>query len=293
MKAFPGYFRFSVLAVSVVSNVLTFLIYVTLRPLRNTFGYSLMCFLLSNASAQFLLEFVAQYAIVVDVACKVVACLSHFFWLSSFSWITALAWDLFVTLSPKRLQVRKMFSLSRKRFCAYFAFGFGVPFAIICCCLILGLFPSVEIWYGSTNDVECWLGGELAILLAIGVPLVLCLVTNSVLFTLTISSLHKHGETLRVLRVTSPARLYHQGTRVDVMVYFKLSLLMGIAWMFGFLADFLQFPVMWYLFYLSFAIQGILIFCFYGLSKRARRLLAAKVKIRSFLSPSSLRTSRV
>ncbi|KAJ8026810.1 G-protein coupled receptor Mth2 [Holothuria leucospilota] len=257
------------IAVAVVCHLATFVTYATFRALRNTFGISLMCFVMSLVIALSLLEFVADYVTGITYLCKTVAIASHFFWLSSFCWVTVLARDLHVTLSPSKMRVRQASSL--KRLASYCCFGWGLPCIIVALCITMWLIdiPEIPVMYGSAQGMSCWLYDDLIQLLAVAAPLVGCMSANVCFFLMISRSLYNYKKDSRVTQNDFPNR---KRRIIELLVYVKVSLLMGFAWIVGFLADFTRVKVLWWLFYLSFLIQACLIFVFFGLSGKVRNM---------------------
>ncbi|KAJ8040314.1 G-protein coupled receptor Mth2 [Holothuria leucospilota] len=259
------------IAVAVVGHLATFCTYAVFKPLRNTFGVSLMSFVISLALALCLQEFVNDYVINVAYLCKAVAIVAHFFWLASFAWMNVLAWDLRATLSLTKMRVRK--PSSRKRLGAYCCFGWGVPLVVVSTCITLWLwnFHGLSIQYGPVRDFTCWLSDDLIVLAAVGGPLVLCLSANAILFIMVARSLYKHKKSSKVLEAEKDPK-QHKSKVIELLVYVKISMLMGFSWIFGILADFTKIDVLWWFFYLSYLIQAVVIFVFFGLSPRARKM---------------------
>ncbi|KAJ8026809.1 G-protein coupled receptor Mth2 [Holothuria leucospilota] len=257
------------IAITICFHLATFVTYATFRPLRNTFGISLMCFVMSLAIALCLLEFVADYIKGIEYLCQIIAIGSHYFWLSSFCWVTVLAWDLHVTLSPTKLRVRQASSL--KRLVAYCCFGWGLPCFIVAVCVTLWVIdiPQFSVTYGSVQGTLCWIHDHLIRLIAVAGPLVFCIFTNICLSLMIWRSLYNYKKDSRVTQndLHNPKR-----RMLELVVYVKVSMLMGFSWIFGFLADFTKVEALRWFFYLSFLIQACLIFVFFGLSGKVRNM---------------------
>ncbi|KAJ8040243.1 Adhesion G-protein coupled receptor G6 [Holothuria leucospilota] len=259
------------IAVAIVGHVATFCTYAAFKPLRNTFGISLMSLVISLAIALCLQEFVNDYVINVAYLCEAVAIVSHFFWLASFTWMNVLAWDLRATLSLTKMRVRK--PSSRKRLGAYCCFGWGMPLLVVTTCIIMWKwnFHGLSIRYGPVRDFTCWISDDLTSLAAVGGPLALCMVANAILFTMVARSLYKHKKSSEVLDAEKDPK-QHKRKVIELMIYVKISALMGFSWIFGFFADFTKIDVLRWLFYLSYLVQAVVIFVFFSLSPRARKM---------------------
>ena len=59
---------------------------------------------------------------------------------------------------------------------------------------------------------------------------------------------------------------------------FQVSAILGVSWIWGFLAGFLNMEVFWWIFVILNAYQGVLIFLSYGVAKRSRQLWQEHLK---------------
>lgn len=215
-------------AVAVTSHVATFTIYALLKPFRNTFGCSLMCFILSITIAVCLMQFVSGNISQDGKFCKAIAISSHLFWLSSFSWMTVLAWDLCATLSPSKIRLKNAFSF--RRFALYCSLGWGMPLFVILICILLSLVNAGRVFeiYGLVKDGTCWLKDPLTILYAVGVPLLTCIVINLFLFAVITRNLYQHHKNSKHLRSMEAAQIKNSIIEVSVFVkvrvYFQIHL---------------------------------------------------------------------
>ena len=54
--------------------------------------------------------------------------------------------------------------------------------------------------------------------------------------------------------------------------HFQISAVLGVSWLWGFVAGFLNIDALWWIFVILNAYQSVLIFLSYGVSKRSRQL---------------------
>ncbi|XP_071830447.1 uncharacterized protein [Apostichopus japonicus] len=265
--------------VAVFSHIATFLTYLIFSKLRNTFGISLMSFVFSVAMGIVFVQYVNDFVITVnDRLCQSFAVIGHFCWLSSFSWLTILVWDLYATLASTTLRIRK--ASSNRRLALYCCLGWVLPFLIIAACLTMWLceLTNISISYGSVQGKTCWINPPLVSLFVVGVPLTVSFLANMVLFSLIGRSFYHHRSNSAVLRKGSnSSTTSRKGKQVELIVYIKMAMLMGFSWFFGFLSEFSGVEVLWAFYYLSFLLQGLVVFIFFGLGGRAGVLWRSKL----------------
>ncbi|KAF2350610.1 GPCR family 2 secretin-like, partial [Trinorchestia longiramus] len=112
----------------------------------------------------------------------------------------------------------------------------------------------------------CWFGQRKALLVFFAAPLMLIMVINVVFFVL---SAHMIANTTRSTAKYSSQRKHHS----LVKLYMRLALLMGLSWIVGILAGYLQHEVLWYIFIFLNAFQGAFIFGAFTCKKKVLSLL--------------------
>ena len=76
-------------------------------------------------------------------------------------------------------------------------------------------------------------------------------------------------------------------SRKRLVLYTKLSTIVGLTWVSGFIATATKFEVLWYIFIVLNASQGIFIFVSFALSKKVLRLLKERKQLTSSMALSS------
>ncbi|XP_070196470.1 putative adhesion G protein-coupled receptor E4P [Littorina saxatilis] len=246
------------LILSVVCLSLTLLLYSVFRPLRNQHGQKVMCMAgtLLLAKASFWLSNVHD-----DVMCQVVAILLHFLWLSAFSWMSTVSLDLAQTFmnnvpskGPTDCCSR---GLPRQALRSFFP-----PTVLVTTFVILHVQPDIKgyVRYGRSRD-GCRLTTQVGLLAGVIVPVGLSLVFNLVCFVVALISIERKRMSKKMGRYSGEKRL--QGGCCRVLLYLKLSLVMGGPWLLSYFAESLATPWLLVISVALSSLQGVLVFCVY------------------------------
>ncbi|KAJ8031662.1 G-protein coupled receptor Mth2 [Holothuria leucospilota] len=263
------------IALSITCLLLTFITYCTFPSLRNSFGITLMNFVAAFALGQFLIHFVTDYVTQWGFACTAVAIATHFAWLATFAWMNLLAWNLKSTFDNKKL--RAINYTSWKTMLGYFCYGWIVPLCVvsICCTLFFVLSDTIPITYGLIKGVTCWIGnGWVAFSVVIG-PLAVTIIVNGVLFVLIVNGIRRSR-----FRPKDPEEKLpnDRGKTAELLIYIKISLLMGFVWVLGFFISFDKSRILWYTYYTLQALQGFLVMLLFAFNRRVRLLWRSKLR---------------
>nr|XP_054762317.1 uncharacterized protein LOC129268859 [Lytechinus pictus] len=255
-------------AISSTCLLATLITYIAFSTLRNRQGVSIMNFIVALFFGQILLQYVRLSVSGLVIPCIVAAVLSHFFFLASFVWTTILAWDLSRSFAASNMKTFSSSSFGGKMI-AFLVIGWGTPllFVFITILLQFGGFqngPLLE--YDSTR---CWLA-TLSSIVMFFVPMSICLLTNLVLFIITIHGVHSIKKTTSMLKAGQDSQLKQWA--VELRIYIKISTLLGFTWLFGFLMMVVRVPFTEYLFVIVSGFQGIFIFLSFGANKRVKKL---------------------
>ncbi|XP_078374912.1 G-protein coupled receptor Mth2-like isoform X1 [Oculina patagonica] len=131
-------------------------------------------------------------------------------------------------------------------------------------CVTLDLNDTVKIGYGLGGF--CWIKNGTALLAIVGVPVALVILFNFIALTWTVISIHK------VRKVTN--KLTDQGNQSSLaLLYIKLTCVLGLTWVFGFLSSIVKTDATAYLFVAINSLQGFFICLTFVAKKRTVALL--------------------
>ena len=239
----------------------TLVVHAALPSLRTVPGRCVMALSLSLFLAQLMFQLSSLAGSVFPV-CVMMACLQHYFWLSSFCWMSVLAFDLSSTFSGGGKLMDT--SHKEKHFRNFNIYAWSVPMAFVFTALILQFANGMSIY---ANELFCWLDGTQNLLIFFIAPLAITLCCNFVFFIRCVVGIY------RTKKITQKAR---RGTKCDIFIYVKLSSLMGFTWISGFLANAVQIKEFWYVFIVCYTLQGVAIGITFGMSPRVFKMIRAK-----------------
>ncbi|KAI1285474.1 G-protein coupled receptor Mth [Halotydeus destructor] len=235
------------LSISIAGLTLHLLTCAVVKKLRNLPGKLLMslCISLLCGQLSFLLSPMVQP---FTTNCKLVAILSHYFFAASFCWSTVLAVDVYRTLTTMQVKESKW-----DQFISYSICAWSVPLVII----LINLYLDVHCLSFAPNygQALCWINQKKSLLWSFAIPLAITLLANVAFFTLT---------TVTLLKSNNVKRIQSSKRKIHFYLYLKLAVIMGLTWIFGFLAalwpssEYKKY--LWYPFIVFNGLQGAFIF---------------------------------
>ncbi|XP_052809463.1 G-protein coupled receptor Mth2-like [Mya arenaria] len=262
------------LVISIISLLLTVFVYVTFSQLLNTPGKILLCLVVSLLLAQ-LFFLISSEVSSHPLACKILAIVDHYFFLAAFCWMNVIAFDLWKTFSSKFTAYSSSGS-ARKRLLFYSIYGWVTPLLIVGVALFLefGQLDSIDTsqkpFYGRNI---CWISSRNSLIIFFLGPLALFKVFDITSFIFTavyIARARKQGAVARRKKNTC-----------SLLINIKLSLVMGLTWVFAFVANVANLQFMWYLFIIFNTLQGLFIAISFLCTRKFFRLVHEKYEILS------------
>ncbi len=261
---------------SVIALLILLMIYAANPPLQNLPGKCLMSFSFSLFLAQ-LLFLVGMFIRNFSDICKVIAILTHFFFLVSFFWMNVMAFDVWRTFHS---QFQTNTLDHKMKFICYSCYAFIIPSLIITFTSTIDHISISTLSKPAYGIGLCWITNKQAIFYYFALPLSLILSCNIILFSIAIWNIYK------VQRGTEVLRKGKSGIKCKRLVlYMKLSTIMGLTWIFGFLASLTSVDMIWYLFVMFNSLQGLFICIAFTFNTKVYRL--TKAKMRRFIESDS------
>ena len=249
------------LSVSILSFLLVLVTYTLFEELRTLPGIYLMNLCLAHLLVNLL--HLATGNVESKVACSVIAVLLHYFLLVSFTWMSIIAFETWKVFSKIRVPHRNL-SRREKRFhlLRRITLGWFCAFVFIVICVTLDQSNTVVFQYGGMKG--CWINNTHASLYFFVLPVSFSLSFNSVFFTLTVRTIRQTNNQTR--RVT-----HHTQNRQTTATSFKISILMGFTWIFGFLQDLVS-DYFEYLFIIFATLQGLYVVLAFVFKARVKQM---------------------
>ncbi len=241
------------ITLSMVCLLFTFLIYCYFNALRHGPGVYIMSFVATLFFAQLLFIFNKQFH-PIPLACQIIAGLQHFLWLSAFFWMNALALDIFNRISSNVVVISH-----RKTFFKFSSYAWGLPFSFVAVCFVLDFVHILDFGYGQGQS--CWITNQSNLLIFFGVPVLVIILANVVLFIKTAIHIYHIGK-------QASQTCINQDNKTMLIIFIKISSTMGFGWLFGFLASALNISFFWYLFVICCSLQGVQVWLSFVMNKR-------------------------
>ena len=273
-------------ACSIVCFVALIGTYLTVKPEFSLMDRNVVCLSIFLFLAH-VLQLTTVFFNETVVYCKISAVVLHWSLLVSFSWMSVISYDLFITFT----KLRKLHhDTTKKRFKRYAIVVFTSCTIVVLVCVFLGIPNSDYTGYGFQG--KCFITKFWANLIAFTIPIILMLLINAVLMIVTIVK-------LRSMEKASHRALTHndnkQSSRKKVVISaltLKLSVLLGLGWLFGFIGPFIASGAMQFIFNVIVSFQGTFIYIAFGCHKSlVERCCKRKVTKRDrLLNPSTQNT---
>ena len=256
--------------VSLFSLLFHFVVYMCLPPLRNIPGKCLICLVVSLFVGQ-LLFLVGTPRTEIPEVCVSLAVIMHFAFLAAFFWMNVMAFDIWRTFTPDSFQSPS--DERAIRFTWYSVYAWFIPLLVVGIGLLLHfsdpMLPLDGKYRPNYGDGLCWITRRMPLLYLFAIPVGILILCNIILYILTIKNLCILSEN---------AKMVDSNNKWRFVLYIKLSFIMGLTWVFGFLAAITDMTVLWYVFIIFNSLQGAFICVAFVCTKKVYRLISEKVK---------------
>ncbi|XP_033099018.1 adhesion G protein-coupled receptor L3-like [Anneissia japonica] len=258
-------------SLSLLGLFLTFAIRCIYKELRTTSGKIVMNIAASLFLAQLGTLF-SKSLVEYTQACFLMAALLHYLWLVAFVWMLMMSILLFRSFRSLKSAVanrKKKQSVKLHLFCCW-----GLPLLFVAILLTLHFCDRVPIQFSYGDETVCWIRDEFAAFLFLGIPMATILCLNSIMFVVIVRGIYQNTRSSRAIRRNSIKEEFTS----NLIIFIKISCIMGLTWIFGFLASFTDEPYIWYIFVIFNSLQGVFIFMAFTLSSLMKVLFGKKKK---------------
>ena len=235
-------------SVGFIFLVALFITYICFDDLQTSYGkciVTLSILVIGKNTVQILAYVLKRYRI----PCKIVAVVLHWLLLSVFCWMASIGCDLVVTFSRIRLPSQLAQKRKARR---YMAFSFITPSLIVLSCLVMDL--NTTQLYGS-NGV-CFISQKMANIISIVIPVSIVLFFNTICLVSTIYFIRSTNKASKLLSKTEARKPSISFTIMAI----KLSLLLGIGWVIGYIGSAIESTILLYTFLVLDSFQGVLVY---------------------------------
>ena len=251
---------------SMVALIVRILLHLCLPSLSDRVANRLvvcLAFSLLVAFSAFLLRVVASPS---EWFCYLLGVTSYWAFIAAFCWMACISFDITLILRSS-YKVRKIGSRN-KAFIVYAVFSLGFPTAISSLSVILN-HVDTSLEFKANFSLHCWISTEKGLLLYFVLPAALLVLLSVVFFVTSTVYLYLTSSKIKSSR--------RNQTKSRLFLHLKIFLLMGLAWVFGFLASAVEQDWMWYLFILLNSSQGVFLLVVYLTSRNVKSVLREKM----------------
>ncbi|XP_067672877.1 uncharacterized protein [Haliotis asinina] len=246
------------LFISLLGLMITMVIYALVRTLRNIPGKIILSLTTSLFFANLTVLF-APRAESLPTLCMVVAALMHYLFLDAFLWMNVMAADVWFTFSKSFVKAGDG-GKSSKRFLFYNIYARGVALVLVTKAVTVDNVVSESQYKPNYGHGLCWITNKRGLLVFFASPLLLLICLNFVFFSIAAKNIHDAKR--------KSAAYLGKGDSNQFGIYVKLSVIMGLTWVLGFLASLFPYTVMWYIYIIFNTLQGMFICIAFVFTKR-------------------------
>lgn len=261
---------------SIICLTLYLIVFCLVPDLRNLSGRNLSSLCVSLIIVYFCFAIAPLQNQNSTDLCKVIAFIKYYGLLASFCWTGVIAFDIYQTIRNSLNALRHKNGPQTTRFWVYSSICWLIPLLAV---VFIWLIENGHFDETITDDFrpnfgknkECWFSHRKSLLIFFVLPVGLITVLNLIFFLLTSKNL---------LLTTNRNKLKFSSTsnsKLDFNIYLRLFLLMGLTWMFGFLATYFDKIYLWYLFTLFNTLQGVFIFIAFACKRNVMKKLRIKL----------------
>ena len=325
-----GFFKYSIgqrlvsdicLAISVICLAFHIGIHAALPKLRNLPGKNLLSLACALFVAQllFLTAMGAREAVGYG-CCAALGVLTHYTYLAAFFWMNVMGFDICRTFTGQKTR-RSPGAGQRTTFRFYSLYAWGCPVVIVTMGVVLDFTNILDDYAPMYGGHICWISNRNGLGVFFVLPLAVLLFENIILFSMTVLSIFRQAKEAQyavdknqsyrnednkqkpggsALEKLQPAAAIPkrnstkshgtQKMKIRCVLYIKLALIMGLGWVFGFIAALAKLPALLYPFILFNALQGAFIFIAFDCKRKIYFMIYLWVNKRPHPSDSSAST---
>ena len=291
------------LSISLIGLAAHISIHLALPKLRNVPGKNLLSLSCGLFIGQllFLTAIGSKEQLGADL-CSVIGAAIHWSYLSAFFWMSVMGFDIWRTFSGSQFCNHSVGGQHRRHlYWTYFTYALGTPMMIVALGLALDLTPGLSDYYAPQYGAHlCWICNKRGLAIFFVLPIMLLLVTNTILFSLTVLSIVKQKragqfavEKSQTGQVLASARSTNRdGQQIRFVLSVKLAVIMGLGWISGFVAAMADLPGLWYPFIVLNATQGAFIFLAFNCKRKIYYMLYRRLMKRPHPADTSITSFR-
>ena len=266
-----GWITISCLSLSILSLVILLITYIIFSELRTLPGKNLMhlAFTLLMSSVSWIISSFTQPE-QHPRFCIALIMVQHYFLIASFTGTNVIAFHMWKTFSKELSAPRTSRKHERNLFTIYVLSVWFFSATLVGTCFILERKNLINVGYGD-SDI-CWFRHKLGFIYFTILPNAMSLLFNIFTFLITALHLRKHSENIAARQCQGSVK------RSYLVIYLKLSSLMGFTWLFGLLDVAVNVSrIFEYLFVICTCLQGVFISMAFVFKKEVLKMYKEKM----------------
>ena len=251
-------------SLSCLALLVLLIIYSIFPSLRNLPGKTLMC-LAASLLVFMLLTMLGFSMTEPKQLCITMGVIVHFSLLAAYFWMNVMSYDIWSTFSGDTAHASSEELTVRFRWYSAYAWGTSAFLVLISLSVNFGTGQEsiLSPQYGKTI---CYINNRYALILFVGFPYFVLILSNIIFYILTLRSIENIGETTKLVqdKDQQTQRLY---------LYMKLSSIMGVTWLVGIVAILADHEAVYYIFIILNSFQGLFVALAFLCTKKVFRLV--------------------
>ncbi|XP_071041934.1 probable G-protein coupled receptor Mth-like 3 [Parasteatoda tepidariorum] len=258
--------------VSMVCCLAHLIVFSFVSDLQNLPGYNLAS-LCASLFMSYLFMIIAQTQQEAEntIMCTTSGVLTHFFFLASFLWMFVMAFDVFRSILLATGSMRasnKEFKV--KKFVWYSLFSWLTALAFAVAAVVADNVEGIPQQFRPMFYKSCWFDQKKSLLTFFAIPMCIITCLNFVMFGIS-----------AFLIFTNRMKSSHESQRSHLkknhLLYFRLTVIMGVTWITGVLAPLIHVLWLWYVFAALNTFQGLFIFLAFTCSPKVKKFIKDKL----------------
>nr|XP_045589704.1 uncharacterized protein LOC123751662 [Procambarus clarkii] len=253
-SAVMGWVSLAGLGLSCLCLLLHLAAFLLVPRLRNLPGKSLASLCLSLLTAYTIFIF-STFIKPRTTGCYISGVIMYYSFLASFCWMNIMAFDVWLTFRQAKDELRVSSGRQRSKFLFYCVYGWLLPALAVAVTVTLDKIAPAGLpseFLPNFGQSLCWFGQRKALIVFFAAPLFVIMAVNVVFFLFTSYTIGASREP--TLRSSCPQN------KKQFLLYVRLAVLMGLSWITGIVAGYLQLEAVWYVFVVLNTLQGVFIF---------------------------------
>ncbi|XP_015919037.2 G-protein coupled receptor Mth2-like [Parasteatoda tepidariorum] len=265
------YLSLTGIVISMVCLSMHLIVFSLVPDLQNLPGCNLACLCASLLlSYMFMLIGQDREEDGYPIICMIAGVLTYFFFLASFLWMSVIAFDVCrsIVLAARKMKITRH-EFRVKKFLWYSLFTWCTALVFTVTAVVVDNVEGVEGNFRPMFRDACWFKEKESLLIFFAVPVGFLICLNVLYFG--VSAFLTFNNQMKSSLETQAHNLKNH------LLYFRLTVIMGVTWITGVIAPLVNVTWVWYLFVVLNTFQGLFIFLAFTCSPKVKKFIQQKL----------------